>query len=54
LYRVTTYPELPKGRAESLAAMVAAGASDEEITARLGVRAGTVGRVRAGVSDSAR
>lgn len=49
LYRVTTYPELPKGRAESLAAMVAAGLSDAEITARLGVRAATVWRVRAGL-----
>lgn len=47
LYRLTTHPELPKGRAESLAAMVAAGASDEEIMARLGVRGATVGRARA-------
>lgn len=51
LYRMTTYPELPKGRAESLAAMVAAGGSDEEITARLGVRAATVARVRAGLAS---
>jgi hypothetical protein len=51
LYRMTTYPELPKGRAESLAAMVAAGVSDEEIMARLGVRAATVARVRAGLAS---